>query len=77
MQEILSSGFANKKQTDQPVHSHRLVCAFDIHVLESIISKIATIDISIFWLVFVAEETGLDLVLLKAPKTDFVPLGPI
>ena len=42
-------------------------------LLESImISKLATGEISIFYLVFVAEKTGLSLVLSETPKTGFV-----
>ena len=43
----LSSGFANNKGADQPVHLHRLISAFVIRFLESIISKLATSNISI------------------------------
>ena len=46
--------------------------AFVTCVLESIISKLATGEISIFKQVPVAEETGLSLALLETPKTDFV-----
>ena len=34
-------GFANNKGADQPAHTHRLISAFVIHVLESIISGLA------------------------------------
>ena len=46
---------------------HRLVRAFVIHILESIISKLATRKISTF-------KTGLNLVLSEAQKTGFVAL---
>ena len=55
-------GFENNKGADQPPHSRRLVSMFVIRFLESIISKLATSKISIFYLVSVAEQTGLCLV---------------
>ena len=48
MQENMSSVFANIKDTDQPVHPHRLISAFIILLLESIISKLDTSKFSIF-----------------------------
>ena len=44
--------------------------------LESIISKLATSDISTFYLVSVTEETGLKLALSATPKTGFVATRP-
>ena len=44
----LSSVFANSKDTDQPAHPYRLISTFVIRFLESIISKLATGEISIF-----------------------------
>ena len=41
-------GFANNQGADQPVHPHSLISTFVIRVLESIISKLATGEISIF-----------------------------
>ena len=41
MWENLSSEFVNNKGTDQPAHTRRLISAFVIHFLESIISKLA------------------------------------
>ena len=40
--------FANNKGADQPVHPCRPISAFVIRVLESIISKLATGEISVF-----------------------------
>ena len=48
MRENLSSVFANNKGADQLVHLRSLIGAFVIHLLESIISKLATGKISIF-----------------------------
>ena len=61
----------------QPAHQRRLISAFVIRFLERIISKLATSKMSIFQLVFVAEETGLNLTLLETPKTGFLPTRPI
>ena len=41
-------GFANNTGTDQPAHPRSLISAFVIPFLESIISKLATTEISIF-----------------------------
>ena len=48
MRENLSSMFANNKGADQPAHPRRLINAFVIHVLECIISKLASSKISFF-----------------------------
>ena len=48
MRENLSSVFAYNKGGDKPVHLRRLISAFVIHLLKSIISKIATSEFSIF-----------------------------
>ena len=45
-----------------------LIIAFVIRFLESIISKLATGEIAGFLIVSVAEETGLNLALLKTPE---------
>ena len=44
----LSSGFANNKGADQPAHPRSLISTFAIRLLENIISRIATGEISIF-----------------------------
>ena len=38
--------FANNTGADQPAHSRSLISAFVIHLLESILSKLATSEIS-------------------------------
>ena len=77
MRENLSFRFANNTDADQPAHPRSLISAFVIHVLESIICKLASGEILIFWLVSVAEETGLKQALLETPKTGFVESRPI
>ena len=72
MQENLSLGFANNNGADQPAQMSRLIRTFVIHLLVSIIHKLATSEISFFYQVSVAEETGLSLVLLETPKTGFL-----
>ena len=69
--------FANNTGADQPAHPHRLISAFVILFLEGLICKLATHGISIFLVVSEAEETGLNLALLKIPKTDFLVSQPI
>ena len=63
--------FAHNKRADQPAHPRRLISAFFIRFLESIISKLATSEISILLLVHVAEGTGLSLTLSETLKTGF------
>ena len=70
-------GFTNNTGADQPAHPHSLISAFVIRLLESIISRLATGEISTFKLVSVAEETDLKLALLETPKTGFVATRPI
>ena len=41
-------GVCEQQIPDQPAHLHRLISAFIIHILESIISELATGEISIF-----------------------------
>ena len=50
--------------------------AFVSSLLESIISRNAMREISIFYLVFVAEQIGLNLTLSETLTTDFLALLP-
>ena len=70
-------GFGNNKDADQPAHLHSLISAFVIHLLESIISRLATSEISIFELVLVAVKAGLNLTLSGTQKTGFLASRPI
>ena len=74
--EKLSSRFADNKGVDQPAHPHRLISAFDIRFLESVIPKLATSEFLIIYLVSVSEETGFSLALSETPKTGFVASRP-
>ena len=71
------SGFANNTGADQPALPQILISAFDIRILESIIYKLASGDISIFLVVSVVVKTGLKLALLETPKTGFSESRPI
>ena len=62
--------------TTWSAHRRRLVSAFVICLLESIIFKLASSKISIFKLVCVVEETGLSFALSETPKTGFVTTRP-
>ena len=53
--ENLSLGFMNNTGADQSVHPCRLISAYVIRCLESFISILASGEISIFYLVYVAE----------------------
>ena len=77
MRENLSSGLVNNKGADQPAHPCRLFSTFVIRPLESIIYKLATGEITVFWLVPVAEETGLSLALSETLISGFVTMRPI
>ena len=54
-------GFANNNGTDQPALPCSLISAFVIRLLGSFISKLTSGKISIFKLVSVAEQAGLNL----------------
>ena len=64
-------GFSNNAGADQPAHPRSLTSAFVICFLESIISRLATSEISIFYLVSVVEQAGLNRTLSETPKTGY------
>ena len=66
-----------EQQRHRPASASSLISAFVIRLLERIISKLATREISIFLIVAVAEETGLNLALAEIPKTGFLATRPI
>ena len=76
-EKICLPRFANNKCADQPAHLRSLASTFVIHLLEYFISKLATSEISAFYLVSVADETGLSLTFLETLKTGFVRPRPI
>ena len=71
----MSSGFPTNKGADQPALPHRLTITFVIRLLERIISKF-TSEIPIFYLVSVAEETGLTLLCWKPRRQILSRRGP-
>ena len=70
-------GFVNNTCADQPAHRRSLISAFVIRFVKTIICQLATGEISIFWLVPVAEEAGLILALSETAKTGFLVSRPI
>ena len=68
---ILPSGSANNKGADQLAHPRSLISAFAIYKLNSIVSKLAPSEISLFYLVSVAEKAGFGMI-SETPKTGFV-----
>ena len=75
-ENLCFGGFANNTGADQPARLRNLISAFVIRFLESFICKLATGEISIFWIVSVVEETGLNLALTETPKTGFLATRP-
>ena len=70
-------GFANNTGADQPAHPRGLISLSVIRLLESIISKLSSSEISIFQLISVVEETDLSLALSETPTTGlFLRRGP-
>ena len=59
---------ANSKFTEHFVHPHSLISVFVIRSLESKITKLAA-RISLFYLVSVAKQAGLNLTRSQIPKT--------
>ena len=68
--------FANNTGADQPAHPRSLISPFVLRFLERTISKLATNEISIFQLVSVAEQAGLNLTLSETPKIGFLATRP-
>ena len=62
-------GSANNKGTDQLAHPRSLISALAIHLLNSIILKLASSESSLFYLVSVAEEAGFGMILSETLKT--------
>ena len=62
---------------EEAVRTRSLINTFVIRLLESIVSRIATSESSVFYLVAVADYAGLNLTLSKTPKTGFLATRPI
>ena len=65
-------GVCNSKGADQLAHRRSLISAFAIHLLNSIILKLAPSEISLFYLVSVAEKAGFGMIFSETLKTGFV-----
>ena len=64
-------------QAQTSLRIRSLISAFVIRFLKKIISKLASKEISIFFLASVAEQAGLKLTLSETPKTGFLTSRPI
>ena len=64
-------GFTNNNSAGQLAHPRSLIGAFAIHLLNSIILKLAPSEISLFYLVSVAEKAGFGMILSETLKTVF------
>ena len=71
-EEFCHGGSANNKGADQLAHRRSLISAFAIHLLNSIILKLAPSEISLLYLVSVAEKAGYGMILSETLKTGFV-----
>ena len=54
------------------MHPHSLISAFANHKLNSIVFKLAPSEISLFYIVSVAEKAGFGMILSETLKTGFV-----
>ena len=61
----------SNKDADRPAHLRSLISTFVSRDLESTISKLATSEISIFYLVSVPEQVGLNLTFVGDPEDRF------
>ena len=59
------------------LHPRNLISTFVIRLLESIISRLAMSEISLFYIVSVAEQAGFNLFLSETLKTGFLESWPI
>ena len=60
--------YASNKGADQPAHPRRLISAFVVRCLDSLILLLAIAEISRLLLVSVVEQAGLSLTWLQTPK---------
>ena len=64
-------GFANNKGADQPAHQRSLIITFVIRLLKSIISRLVTSEISLFYLVSVAKGDWFESSFVGNPEGRF------
>ena len=72
IQENLTFLHANNKCADQPTLLGSLISTIVICYLESTNSQLAACKISIFYIIYVAEQAGLGLTWSETPKTGFL-----
>ena len=71
-EEFCHRSLQENKGADQLAHLRSLISAFAIHKLNSIVFKLAPSEISLFYLVSVAEKAGFGMILSETLKTGFV-----
>ena len=64
--------YVNNKGADQPAHLHRLISAFVVRCLDSIIPLVSISDISNLCLASVTVQAGLCLTWSQTPRTGFL-----
>ena len=70
--ENLFMPYANNKGADQPVHPCKLISAFVVCCLDSILPLVSIPEISSLYFASVDEQAGLCLTWSQTPKTGFV-----
>ena len=75
-EEICLRRFANNTDADKPAHPRSLISAFVILLLKSIIFRLTAGEISMFYLISVADEICFSLALSETRKTGFVTTRP-
>ena len=63
--------FANNKGADQTAHPRRLISAFVVRCLDSVMSLVSVTKLSSLLLAFVAEQASLSLTWSETPEDTF------
>ena len=63
--------YANNKGADQPVHLRRLISAFVVLCLDSVLSLVSVTKISSLMLASIAESASLSLTWSETPEDTF------
>ena len=77
MRVNLSSVFAKNKGADKPAHPRRLISTFVIHLLEQIITRLATSEILIFYNGLCILRDWFKSRFVRSPIRGFSRRGPI
>ena len=67
----------HNKNNDQLADLHSLISTFVVCYLERTTVQLAPCGISIFWLIFVAEQVGLSLTLSETRRPGFLTIKPL